>query len=523
MIPLFKVFMAPEASENISQVLNSGMISQGPVVDQYEAQLVSYFKTSRILSLNSATSGLTLALRLLNLKPGTTVLSTPLTCTATNWPTLANNLNIRWVDVDPTTCNMDLNDLQNKLDETTRVVLLVHWGGYPVDLDALEDIKDNYYKRFGHELYIIEDCAHAFGAVYKYNKIGNVKKNICVFSTQAIKHLTTIDGGFITLPTDDLYKRAKKLRWFGIDRDQRTLPGGDFRLEPDVEEWGYKFNMNDVNAAVGLANIKYVDANIEKIRAIASFYNTSLADVQGVELLQNVHGAFPSYWIYTIKIVDKHNFIQYMKEKGVMCSQVHHRNDVHSCVKMFKTELPQLDSLVEKMVCIPCGWWMSQTDAEYIVHLIKEWCKKKTPVICELTALDDFTQFFKILTQLNNQSYSQYTVSKFQEKIQQLYNLGQITFVAKMDGVIVGTAKLVIEPKFFDPVGHVEDVVVDSTCRNMGIGKMLVEKLVQVAMGYGCYKVVLSANSKVEKFYQECGFKQDVYNTSIVYRMTREQ
>lgn len=521
MIPLFKVFIAPESIENIKQVFESGMISQGPVVEQYEAELKKYFGTNHLLALNSATSGLTLAFRLLNLPSDSIVLSTPLTCTATNWPILANGLKIKWIDVDPNTCNMDLVDLEKKLDKTTRAVIFVHWGGYPIDLDKLKDIKDNYRQMYNQELHIIEDCAHAFGAEYKYNKIGNVHKNICVFSTQAIKHLTTIDGGFITLPNEELYKRAKKLRWFGIDRDMRTTPGGDFRLEPDVEEWGYKYNMNDVNAAVGLANLKYINQNLAATRRVAEFYNQALSGVTGVELLKLTQGVMPAYWIYTIKIIDKHGFIQYMKENGVMCSQVHNRNDVHSCVKEFKCALPQLDVLENKIASIPCGWWVTNEQAEKIVWLIKEWCQKKVPILRELTIYDDAKQFFHVLTQLNKQSYENYTVQAFQTKIQQLYNLGQLIYVATVGGIIIGTAKLVVEPKFFDSVGHIEDVVVDSNYRRLGIGKMLVDKLTEIALGSGCYKVVLSANSQVEQFYIDCGFNRDVYNTSIVYRLQK--
>lgn len=527
MIPLFKVFMAPEAIDNIKQVFNSGMIAQGPIVEEYEKQLKLFIGNNRLLSLNSATSGLTLALRMLNLSKDTIVLSTPLTCTATNWPILANGLRICWVDVDSTTCNMDLNDLESKLNEKTRVVMFVHWGGYPIDLDKLEDIKDNYKKKYNQELYIIEDCAHAFGAIYKYDKIGNSKKNICVFSTQAIKHLTTIDGGFITLPTDDLYNRAKKLRWFGIDRNQRTTPGGDFRLEPDIEEWGYKYNMNDVNASVGLANLKYMDSNIEHIQSIANYYNTQLDGVPGVELLNTTYGSIPSYWIYTIKIVDKNNFIKYMKENNVMCSQVHHRNDVHTCVSEFKSpkdSLSQLDSLVEKMVCIPCGWWVSISDADYIVKLIRAWCEKKTPRVVELVLndtgdCDSVEDFMSVLTQLNKQSFNHYTQIAFKQKYDMLRSLGQVVYVAKIENTIVGTAKLLVEPKFFDPVGHIEDVVVDVNFRHMGIGKLLVQKLCDIAFSNGCYKVVLCVNPDMDNFYKKNNFKHDIYNTSIVHRM----
>lgn len=522
-INLFKVFMAPDVIENIKQVIDSGNITQGEVVEKYEKALGEYIGNENIVTVNSATSGLTLALRLLNLPSDAEVLCTPLTCTATNWPVLANSLKIKWVDVDTETCNMDLKDLRKKMNSSTRVVLFVHWGGYPIDLDELEDIKSEYKRLYNSELHIIEDCAHAFGAEYKGKKIGN-SNNICVFSTQAIKHLTTIDGGFITFPNKDLVERAKKLRWFGIDRNQRTTPGKDFRMEPDVEEWGYKFHMNDVNAAVGLANLKHVDKNIEKIKMIAEYYNQELKNIDGVTLLETKPGASPSYWIYTLKIVDKFNFIKYMKDKGIMCSQVHNRNDKHTCVKDYKTDLPRLDDLEKSIVCIPCGWWMDLLSAHTIVSLIKDWCKKIV-IVRPLYSHDFNHNFLQVLSQLNRQDTNNYSFDNFDKKIKEFNTSNQYIFVAEIredyKSKIVGTIKLLIEPKFFDPVGHIEDVVVDENYRNMGIGKQMVRHVTELAFNeHHCYKVVLNASETVKNFYKD-DFKIEEYNTSVTYRLSK--
>lgn len=520
-INLFKVFMAPNVSENIQSVINTGTITQGPIVEEYEKALASFIGNDNVVTVNSATSGLTLALRMLNLPMETQVLCTPLTCTATNWPVLANNLHIKWVDVDEKTCNMDLQDLRRKLSPTTRVVLFVHWGGYPIDLHQLEEIKNEYKEKYGNELYVIEDCAHAFGATYKYKKIGN-SSNICVFSTQAIKLLTTIDGGFITFPNKAMCDRAKKLRWFGIDRNQRTTPGGDFRMEPNVEEWGYKFHMNDVNAKVGLTNLEHVANNLAKGRIVANFYNQELKDVEGVELLETVYGANPSHWIYTIKIIDKYNFIKYMKDLGVMCSQVHNRNDRHDCVRMYKTDLPQLDRLENSIVCIPCGWWIDLLTAHTISVYIKEWCKKKRPLIRELNKNDFNKGFLQVLCQLNNQVFENYSYSEFERKIEMFKQLNHCIFVAEQDEKIVGTVKLIIEPKFYDSVGHIEDVVVDKNCRGMDLGKKMIKHVTQIAFKkFNCYKVVLNANEQVSKFYKKCDYELDEYNTSCTYRFQK--
>src|SRR5579862_1437430 len=259
-LELFKVFMAPEAGEAVLKTLYSGYIGQGPRVDEFEAALSSFLVSPRVCTVNSGTSALHLALSLVR-KPATgppltdydEVLTTPLTCTATNWPILANRLHIRWCDVDPGTLNIDLDDVARKLSPRTKIVMIVHWGGQPVDLDRLDRILDGWAKQHGFRPQVIEDCAHAFGSTYQGRPVGT-GRNIGCYSFQAIKHVTAIDGGCLVLPNDDLHSRAKLARWYGIDRE---TPRGDFRCENDVAAWGYKFHMNDVCATVGLANLAH--------------------------------------------------------------------------------------------------------------------------------------------------------------------------------------------------------------------------------------------------------------------------
>ena len=240
-IPLFKVAMSDSVMSTLADTINSGYITQGPKVEEFERQLMSFLGVRHLLTVNSATNGLCLAYRLLThsndelhwpgLEDDDLVLSTPLTCFATNAPILTcrTRLNIQWVDVDLNTGNISLDDLESKISPRTKVITFVHWGGNPVDLQRLDLILDQAQVRIGFRPMVIEDCAHAFGAEIHGCKIGN-SKNICVFSFQAIKHLTTADGGAITLPTQDMYDRCKLLRWYGIDRDQRNYQYRDFRL-----------------------------------------------------------------------------------------------------------------------------------------------------------------------------------------------------------------------------------------------------------------------------------------------------
>jgi dTDP-4-amino-4,6-dideoxygalactose transaminase len=363
MISLFKVFMSEKVKEEVPKILTSGYITQGKKVEEFEQKLIELFNYPYILTLNSATSGLTLALRLIkdkmNLASENEVLTTPLTCMATNEPILANNLKIKWVDVNRDNCLIDLEDLERKITKNTKIIVFVHWGGYPLDLDALNNILDRKEQELGFRILVVEDCAHGFLSEYKGKKIGT-SGNYCVFSTQAIKHLTTGDGGLIFLPSKEEYERAKLLRWFGIDRNKRNYKIEDFRLEYNVEDWGYKFHMNDINATVGLCNLPHVQKNISKCRENAKFLTENYKDGKVLHPYNEEYKS--SYWLFTVLVENKREYITKMKKKGVMVSQVHQRNDVHDCFKKFKTELPNLDYLEKHLLCIPCGWWLDKKD-----------------------------------------------------------------------------------------------------------------------------------------------------------------
>jgi len=388
-IQLFKVHMAPTAAAEVANILNSGYIGQGDKVNQFENDLQKFLDRDYIVTLNSGTSGLHLALHLLKkpskhefqfegigsttniwpgIQPGDEVLATSLTCTASNFPILANGLKIKWVDIDPTTLNMDLDDLERKISPKTKAIILVHWGGYPNDLDRIKQIQQNAQRRFGFKPAVIEDGAHSFGSKYKEQYLGN-HGNIVMYSFQAIKHITSIDGGALLLPHQELYNRAKLSRWYGIDRESNRK---DFRCEADIEEWGFKFHMNDVCATVGIENLKCANDIIAAHQSNAKYYDDHLKNIPGVTLLTRHADRESAFWIYSLLVDDRDKFMKHMKNCGIIVSQVHERNDKHTCVKEYKSALPSLDSTIGKVVSIPVGWWVSNEERQYIVDCIKK-------------------------------------------------------------------------------------------------------------------------------------------------------
>lgn len=392
-IPLFKVFMASTAKDKVGEVLESGYIGQGPIVDEFENQLGEYFGNKKVVTTNAGTSALHLALHLLKkpkedwhenvydsiawahhnwpgIQDGDEVLATPLTCTASNWPIVANNLKIKWVDIDPTTLNMDLEDLERKMTPKTKAIMGVHWGGYPLDLDKIREFRKRFREQHGWAPVLIEDGAHSIGTKYKGKYLGN-HGNFVMNSFQAIKHITSVDGGLLYCPHEELYERAKLLRWYGIDRNPKGRT--DFRCEADITEWGFKFHMNDVCAAIGIENFKHIDEIVNKHKENASYYDEHLKDIEGVTLLKREEGFESAFWIYSLLVDDRPSFYKYMKEKNITVSQVHERNDKHSCMSEFKSDLPNLDKTIGHVVSIPVGWWVTEEERKYIVHSIKEW------------------------------------------------------------------------------------------------------------------------------------------------------
>jgi len=362
-IPLFKVFVSKKIDEPVLKTLHSGWIGQGNVVKDFESALAKKFNNDKVLTLSAGTHGLTLALMLLNIGPGDSVISTPLTCTATNFPIILQGAEFIWADVKPD-FNIDPSSIESLIQENTKAIFAVHWGGYSCDLKEIHEIA----KR--NNLAVVEDAAHAYSATYQDSIIGDCKySNFTMMSFQAIKHLTSVDGGALFCKNLKDYNEGKLLRWYGIDREGvRT----DFRCEAPIDRVGGKYHMNDVNAIIGLKNMEEAEENIKITRENAEYYDDELTKISGIKLTQTAIDRQSAYWLYTMLVEKRSDFCSMMASNGIAVSRVHERNDLHPCTNKFKRSLPGLESIVGKMICIPVGWWVNKEQREYIVNTIKK-------------------------------------------------------------------------------------------------------------------------------------------------------
>lgn len=360
MLPLVKPFIAPaeELMPELQKTLYSGYIAEGEKVYEFEKKFGEYIGNPLVLSLNSGTAALHIALMLTGVGPGDEVISTALTAEPTNVAIKLVGAKVVWADVDPHTGLISPESIQSKITDRTKAIMVVHYAGMVCDMIRINKISKE------HNIPVIEDTAHAMGSKFDGKYVGQNSPYTC-FSLQAIKHLTTVDGGFLALKDESQIETGRKLRWFGLDK---KVP----RLYNDIKFPGYKYHMNNVNATIGLVQMQHIESIVSKHKENGKYYDQKLQNIPGVTLLQYYDYTEPSYWLYTMKVEDRPNFVKMMEANGIMASELHLRNDRHSIFNESKCELPALDDFYSHFVHIPCGWWVSDADREKIVSLIQK-------------------------------------------------------------------------------------------------------------------------------------------------------
>jgi perosamine synthetase len=360
MIPLVKVAMPPRSQlmPALEEALYSGMIAEGEAVYEFERQFAKHFGLGQVLAMSSGTAALHAALTLAGVSPGGEVISTPMTAEPTNTSILYCGARVVWADVDPVLGNMNPDSVRAKITPKTKAILCVHYAGYPAKLRELREIADH------HGIALIEDCAHALGAHYAGNPIGNVG-HYAIFSFQAIKHMTTVDGGVLVVSDASKVDQAKRFRWFGM---LKGVP----RTEVDIDSIGYKYNMNNVNATIGLAQLADIDRLLERHIQNGQFFDSAFLAVTGIEFARCEDIAQSSYWLYTLLSDHSSDLERAFNASGVTASKLHRPNNFHSVFRSSRDNLPGLDRFYRRLLHIPCGWWVSDEDRERMVDIVKK-------------------------------------------------------------------------------------------------------------------------------------------------------
>jgi perosamine synthetase len=360
MLPLIKTYIPPREilMPKIEEVLYSGYIAQGEVVENFERNFEAFIGSGYTLSLNSGTAALHIALILAGVEEGDEVISTAMTAEPTNVAIKMVGAKVRWADVDYATGNISSKAIENAINEKTKAIIVVDYAGTSVDVKGIQEIS------FKYNIPVIEDAAHALGTTYNGKKTGN-HFPFTIFSFQAIKHLTTIDGGALQIQDKELYEKGKLIRWFGLDKKLS-------RLDNNIQIQGYKYHMNNVNAAIGLVQLETIEELLQKYRTVGNYLDLKLNGLPGLETVVHYPNSESSYWLYTLKVERRDDFVKMMSNNGFMASEIHKRNDLHTYLNDFPAEMPNLDKFYSRLVHIPCGWWVNLEDCDKIIDAIKK-------------------------------------------------------------------------------------------------------------------------------------------------------
>ncbi|PMH74642.1 DegT/DnrJ/EryC1/StrS family aminotransferase [Vibrio cyclitrophicus] len=362
MIPLVKVSMPNKSllMPELEKILYSGQIAEGEKVYEFENKFRKFFMPDNVngLAMSSGTAALHAALHFSGVSAGDEVITTSMTAEPTNMSICQVGGKPVFCDVDPETGNISPESIISSITPKTKAIIIVHYAGYPVELSKIRKIADDY------NIKLIEDCAHALGAKFDKKGVGSIG-DFSIFSFQAIKHMNSIDGGFIFYRNVELTEDLKRFRWFGL------LKGAE-RTKIDVTSVGYKYNMNNVNATIGIFALDDANENINAHVNNAKFYNRSFDKISGVNPAKIIGSSEPSYWLYTLLCDDSEDLIEKLNSNGVMASKLHRPNHLHSYFNSRHLNLSGLNEFYKSLVHIPVGWWVSEDERNRIVKLIQE-------------------------------------------------------------------------------------------------------------------------------------------------------
>ena len=358
--PLFYPYVSKKSIKGVGNVLKTRWIGQGPLVDVLEEKFKKKFaKNNECVAVGSGTDALHLAYILADIKKDDEVIAPLFTCTATNIPLLYIGAKIKFADIDPHTMNISIDHVKKLITKKTKAIVFVNYGGIPCDLEELNKIKKKY------KVTLIQDAAQSLGSKYKNKNITDYA-DFSIFSFQAIKHISSGDGGMLTFKNKKLLDKSRRIRWFGIDRVKKQ--GGTW--ENDITEIGYKYQMTDIGARMLLDSMNDFSKILSHRKKIFNIYKKILSKNNKLTFLDTKSKNLSnSFWLCTIVVHEKRIELQnYLRNLNIETNQVHFRNDRYSIFRKFikKRAYPNMDKYENNYLVIPLNLKISSKDAYYI-------------------------------------------------------------------------------------------------------------------------------------------------------------
>lgn len=352
MIPLYKPYMAKELPE-LNAILHSGQLAYGKYGKEFEQKLRSFIGVEQLTLVNSFNSAVLVALITLEIQPGDEIIASPMACLASNQPFVTIGAKVIWADVDPLTGTLSPENVKQKITTKTKAIFHNHFCGYPGYIDEINSIGLEY------GIPTVDDAIEAFGSEYKGNRIGKVGSDVTIFSFQAVRLPTTIDGGAIVFKDKSLYEKSQLVRDSGIDRKFFRDEIGEINPNYDISTPGFGATMSDVNSYIGSMQMEKIAELLEKQRNNAERWKLKIKHDYSKYRALGKPSDNPNYWVFGLLAPDKKDAIRFFREKDYYASGVHLPNNYYSVFGEY-VHLKGVQEFYSRFVALPCGWWFDR-------------------------------------------------------------------------------------------------------------------------------------------------------------------
>jgi perosamine synthetase len=365
MIPVFKPSCSDAEIAAVTEVLRSGWWGLGPKTAEFEKAFAAYIGVREAVALNSATAALHLGLAVMGVEGGE-VITTPMTFVSTNHAILYNRATPVFCDVEADTMNIDPAWVERSVTARTRAVIVVHYGGHPVDLDAIRSIAGP------RGIPVLEDAAHACGAAYKGKRIGS-ESDLACFSFHAVKNLAMGEGGAVVARDPEQLARLRRLRWLGINKDtwQRAGDGQTYSWAYNVEEVGFKYHLNDIPAAIGLAQLSRLDELNARRRAIVAQYDAAFCALEWLQRPVEKPYARSARHNYVVRVPRRDEFMKFLAGRGVSTGMHYIPNHLYEMYRPYARTLPVVEREWTKLVTLPLYPSMAEGEIAQVIDAVR--------------------------------------------------------------------------------------------------------------------------------------------------------
>ncbi|HLC60541.1 MAG TPA: DegT/DnrJ/EryC1/StrS family aminotransferase [Candidatus Nanoarchaeia archaeon] len=372
MIPLFKPSMGNEEIKAVTDVIKSGWVGMGPKTQEFEENFAKFIGTKYAVGFNSCTAALHLAVKVLNLEPGSEIITTPMTFVSTAFAADYNGLTPVFADIERDTLNIDPKDIERKITKKTRAIIPVHFGGHACKIEEIMEIAKK------HNLHVIEDAAHATGSEINGKKLGTFGEMSC-FSFHAVKNMTIGDGGMLVTNHKKHYERIKRLVWCGIDKSTFARQDKEqYSWDYDVKEIGYKFHLNDILSSIGIVQLGKLEKMNDRRRQIWNIYSKAFKNLNFIECPVNKKGIKNSCHNYVAKIKtgDRNSLISYLKEQGVTAGVHYKPVYLYPVYNHIKSNCPVTNEVWTKLITLPVFPDMTDKEVNLVIEKVIDWGNK---------------------------------------------------------------------------------------------------------------------------------------------------